>query len=128
MYALHLRLSKLLGVEICEDEFNGKVVPFIKFPMDVNGVYITDQDKKIICWDMTMSEKAPNPYGQSHYISLSIRNKDIRQMYIENGWTDMMRFFGTARNLGNKRMTYNTTNKRFEKKENHTFDNMDKEE
>lgn len=104
MYGITLKMDKLLGVEIEHKEFEGKVVPFISFPIDVNGLLVSDNGRNTIRWNLCMYERAPNAFEQSHYLSIYIKDPKIRQYYKENGWDDKLRFFGGARDFGNKRM------------------------
>lgn len=104
MYKLHLRLNKCHGIEIFEDEFNGEVVSFIKMPMEVNGIYISNKAKNTIGWDFWMRERAINQYQQTHYICPNIRGEELRKKFEENGWYDQIRFLGVAKDFGSKRM------------------------
>lgn len=104
MYGITLRMDKLLGVEIEQREFQGKVVPFISFPMEVNGLLLSNRGRNAIRWSLCMYERTPNIFMQSHYLSIYIKDPKIREFYKENGWDDKLRFFGVAKDFGCKRM------------------------
>lgn len=104
MYGITLRMDELLGIEIEQKEFHGKVVPFISFPMEVNGLMLSNGNKNKIRWNLCMYERSPNIFGQSHYLSIYIKDPKIREFYKENGWDSKLRFFGVAKDFGSKRM------------------------
>lgn len=128
MLRLILRLEKLLGVSLEQGVFEDKEQLFIKFPLTPNGLYLTDTGRNGIRWILNCNEKSCGTWdGQTHYVTPQL-TKDVYAKYMESGMFENLRFLGVGYKSENKRMAYNTTNKRFEKKENHTFDNMDKEE
>ena len=44
-----------------------------------------------------MKERQPNPYGLSHYISLYLKDNEVRKNFIESGFVCSMRFLGYAK-------------------------------
>lgn len=126
MYRLTLRMDKLVGVDIEEKEFMGRMVKFITFPMDINGLYFLNERLKIVRWSFNMYEKAPNEYNQSHYISPIIQGENKKSLD-DNGWSESLRFFGTATNKGSRK-SYSGSKKVFYTNKTHVFDGMDKTE
>lgn len=128
MLRLILRLDKLLGVSLEQEVFEDQEQTFIKFPLRPNGLYVTNTGRNGIRWILNCNEKRCGTWdGQTHYITPQLA-KDVYAKYMESGMFENLRFLGVGYDMGNKRMTHNTTNKRFDNKGNHTFDNMDKEE
>lgn len=128
MLRLILRLEKLLGVSLEQGVFEDKEQTFIKFPLTPNGLFLTETGRNGIRWILNCYEKSCGTWdGQTHYVTPQLQ-KSVYAKYMENGLYENIRFLGAGYKSENKRMAQNTTNKRFEKKENHTFDNLDKEE
>lgn len=128
MLRLILRLDKLLGVSLEQGVFEDQEQTFIKFPLNPNGLYVTNTGRNGIRWILNCNEKSCGTWdGQTHYVTPQLA-KDVYAKYMESGMFENLRFLGVGYDMGNKRMTHNTTNKRFDNKGNHTFDNMDKEE
>lgn len=123
-----LRLDKLLGVSLENGVFEDQEQLFIKFPLTPNGLFLTETGRNGIRWILNCHEKSCGTWdGQTHYVTPQLQ-KSVYAKYMENGLYENLRFLGVGYKSENKRMSYNTTNKRFDKKENHTFDNLDKEE
>lgn len=128
MLRLILRLDKLLGVSLEQGVFEDQEQTFIKFPLHPNGLYVTNTGRNGIRWILNCNEKSCGTWdGQTHYVTPQLA-KDVYAKYMGSGMFENLRFLGVGYDMGNKRMTHNTTNKRFDNKGNHTFDNMDKEE
>lgn len=122
-----LRLDKLLGVSLENGVFEDQEQLFIKFPLTPNGLFLTETGRNGIRWILNCHEKSCGTWdGQTHYVTPQLQ-KSVYAKYMENGLYENLRFLGVGYKSENKRMSYNTTNKRFDKKENHTFDNLDKE-
>ena len=95
MFTGSIELSKLIGAEIHEREFNGEIVKCISIPIEENDFPVTSKNRVFLRF--VMKEKRPNPYNVSHYISLFVGNKEIIKQHKLLGYDKMVKFIGNAR-------------------------------
>lgn len=94
MYVGNIELNKLIGAEIHEREFNGSMVKCISIPLDINGMSLTDSMKVYL--HFSLKPMRPNRYNQTHYMSLEIKDKYIRDLVNSLGFEKSLKFIGNA--------------------------------
>lgn len=90
-----IELSKYIGAEIHQREVNGELVDCISIPIQPNGLFLSPKRK--VYAGYTINERRTNCYGQSHYISATIRDKKLHQKLEDLGFMQDLKFIGSAK-------------------------------
>ena len=90
-----IELSKYIGTEIHKREVNGELVDCISIPIQPNGLFVST--KKRVYAGYTINERRANSYGQTHYISATIRDKKLYRKLVDLGFMSDLKFIGDAK-------------------------------
>lgn len=95
MYYINLELSRLLNTEFVTREVDGVAEEGIWIPIKRN--HMIYGKGRTIFLPLAMRDMQPNARGYTHYISLLIRDKKIRQkLFYKDGFINL-KFLGNAK-------------------------------
>lgn len=95
--------SKFIGVQTSKKEFNGEEVTFLEIPMEINGIRYGKHG--VILMEFYIHARKPNPYNQTHYLSLYYPKvmTRFREKMEELGYKDQIKYMGYIQKWGKAR-------------------------
>lgn len=100
MFYGYIELNKFACTEIHEREVNGKLERCISIPIKLNGFTENTAEngfRKRVFFNFVANDMKPNPQGNSHYISLYSRDKEVVENIRKYDYFEDLRFLGRMR-------------------------------
>lgn len=107
MLRLSLDMSKFIGVELHQREFNGELVDCVSIPVKWNGARFKKGGSIIV--EFTIVPKKPNKKNETHYVSLFYLPRYFKEQYMkvkELGLYEQVKYIGHISNWGKKYFIY----------------------
>lgn len=95
MYYIDIDLSKYRDAEFVTRDVDGIPEEGIWIPIKRNG-FVFGRHKTVHA-RFLMKERQPNLYGISHYLSMYVKDKKLRDEFLENGFKNEFNFVGYAK-------------------------------